>query len=272
MSLYAIGDVQGCARAFDALLCAIEFDANKDCLWLAGDLVNRGPESLQVLRAVRALGDRAIAVLGNHDLHLLAAAAGVRPPNPADTFADILEASDAAALIDWLRHRPLLHHDVDARRLLVHAGIPPGWSVEQAACAAHEVESVLRSDVWQQTLASMYGDEPRHWRAELSDVDRMRYTINALTRMRFCDRAGGLDFEESGPPGSQPADLLPWFDHPGRVDADVHVVFGHWAALGVLRRVDVTATDSGCVWGGALTAIPLTPPGEPIAVRCAAAR
>jgi bis(5'-nucleosyl)-tetraphosphatase (symmetrical) len=272
MALYAIGDIQGCAPAFDALLRAIDFDANNDRLWLAGDLVNRGPASLQVLRAVKDLGDCAVTVLGNHDLHLLAAAAGVRPPSATDTFASVLAASDGAALIDWLRHRPLLHHDTDARRVLVHAGIPPGWSVEQAAQAAHEVESVLRSDTWRQGLASMYGNEPRQWSTALSDAERMRYTINALTRMRFCDLAGGLEFDATGPPGSQAATLLPWFDHPGRVDADLHVVFGHWASLGVLRRADITATDSGCVWGGALTAIPLLPPGEPIAVRCDAAR
>lgn len=266
MTLYAIGDVQGCARELDALLEAIRFEPDADRLWLVGDLVNRGPSSSAVLRRVIALGDAVATVLGNHDLHLLAAAAGVRPASPKDTFQDVLEADDAEALLDWLRHRPLLHRDGDSRRVLVHAGIPPGWTVDEAIEAAAEVESALRGRKWRKKLASMYGNVPAKWSGKLSGEERRRYTINALTRMRYCDAAGALDLEYSGAPGTQPAQLVPWFDVPERRARDVHIVFGHWAALGVLQRGDVTACDSGCVWGNALTAVPLAPAGAPVAV------
>ncbi|HSG66161.1 MAG TPA: symmetrical bis(5'-nucleosyl)-tetraphosphatase [Gammaproteobacteria bacterium] len=268
MALYAIGDVQGCARAFDALLAALRFDARRDRLWLVGDLVNRGPDSLGVLRTVRALGASALTVLGNHDLHLLATAAGVREPGPEDRMDAVLRSAERDELIDWLRHRPLLYHDAARNRVLVHAGIPPAWSLATAAAAAREVESLLRGGEWMHALEEMYGNTPTRWRKDLTRAERLRYTINALTRMRYCDADGELELHSTGPPGSQSAGLLPWFDHPLRAATDVHIVFGHWAALGVLRRADVTATDSGCVWGGALTAVPLDPPGEPIAVDC----
>jgi bis(5'-nucleosyl)-tetraphosphatase (symmetrical) len=268
MALYAIGDIQGCATAFEALLDALAFDPRSDRLWLPGDLVNRGPESLAVLRRVIGLGDAAVCVLGNHDLHLLATVAGVRAPRPQDTLDDVLRAPDRDAIVDWLRRRPLLYEDRAARRVLVHAGIPPGWTIAAAQAAAAEVENALRSDTWMRSLASMYGNSPRRWDAGLDAADRMRYTINALTRMRYCDRHGALDFDETGPPGSQSRGLVPWFDHPSRAYLGTHIVFGHWATLGVLRRDDITATDSGCVWGGQLTAIPLDSGGEPIAVSC----
>lgn len=269
MTLYAVGDIQGCARSLERLLEALRFEPGRDRLWLVGDLVNRGPASLAALRLVAGLGEAATVVLGNHDLHLLAAAAGIRRPSPRDTFRDVLEAPDAAVLLDWLRRRPLLHVDRAARRVLVHAGIPPQWSVEQAEAAAREIEDVLRAPAWRDRLAEMYGDEPAVWSPGLSRADRRRYTINALTRMRFCDRSGRLDLRASGPPGSQAPGLVPWFDVPGRAAADVHIVFGHWSALGVLQRPDVTAVDSGCVWGRELTAVPLDPPGAPVAVPCA---
>lgn len=268
MALYAIGDLQGCAAPFEALLDEIRFDPGVDRLWLVGDLVNRGPRSLAALRRVMSLGDAVTAVLGNHDLHLLAAAAGARPPRRDDTFQEVLDAPDAGDLVDWLRSRPLLHLDGGARRLLVHAGIPPPWTCADAQAEARNVEALLRGPAWRDALAAMYGNEPRAWSPNLDGTDRVRYTINALTRMRFCDAEGRLDLEHSGPPGTQPDGLVPWFDAPSRKTRDVHIVCGHWSALGLFRRADLTALDTGCVWGRALTAIPLDPPGPPIAVDC----
>ena len=271
MTLYAVGDIQGCYRAFESLLERIAFEPARDRLWLVGDLVNRGPESLAVLRRVIGLGDAVTTVLGNHDLHLLAAAAGRRSVGAKDTFGDVLRAGDADELLDWLRRRPLLHVDPAAGRVLVHAGIPPEWDVDEAVLRAAEVESLLRGDGWRETLAAMYGNEPSAWQAGMDRAGRLRYTINALTRMRFVHADGALDFDCSGPPGSQPQGLTPWFDMPGRRAAGMHIVFGHWSALGVLQRPDVTALDSGCVWGRALTAVALDAGVEPIAVPCAAA-
>lgn len=268
MTLYAIGDIQGCASAFDSLLEAIAFSPRDDRLWLAGDLVNRGPDSVRVLHMAMALGDCVVTVLGNHDLHCLATFAGVRPPQTQDTLDELLAADDRDALIDWLRSRPLLHYDAKAGRALVHAGIPPGWTMADAERSAREIEQMLRASSWRESLAEMYGDAPRRWHRSLSTANRRRYAINALTRMRFCAPDGRLDFEHTGPPGSQPEPLVPWFDHPLRATPNIHIVFGHWAALGLVQRDDLTATDSGCVWGGSLTAVPLDPPGEPIAVRC----
>ena len=268
MTLYAIGDIQGCARSFDALLEKIGFSTERDRLWLVGDLVNRGPESLAVLRRVRELGDSATTVLGNHDLHLLATAAGIRERSSADTFDDVLKADDAGPLLDWLRKRPLILRDRTARRILVHAGVPPVWKAREALEHAAEVEALLAGPEWGKALRGMYGDVPVVWSPQLSGGDRRRFTINALTRIRFCDRAGGLDFSCSGPPGSQPPKLTPWFDFPKRRTRKWHIVFGHWSALGVVRRDDITAVDSGCVWGRKLTAVPLEPPGKPIAVGC----
>ncbi len=268
MTLYAVGDLQGCADAFEALLETIEFDPARDRLWLVGDLVNRGPASARVLRTLMTLGNSAVVVLGNHDLHLLASAAGIRAPVSQDTFDDVMTAADSDILIDWLRHRPLLHHDTAAERVLVHAGIPPIWTVPEAVAAAAQIETLLRSQDWQASLAHMYGNAPSLWSPNLAREDHLRFTINALTRMRFCGTQGELDFENTGPPGSQPGGLVPWFDHPARQHDGTHIVFGHWASLGLLRRADITACDSGCVWGGSLTAIPLDPPGDPLAVEC----
>jgi len=269
MAHYAIGDIQGCAAAFHALLRAVSFRPSRDTLWLVGDLVNRGPDSLAVLREVMRLGDSVVTVLGNHDLHLLATVAGGRAMSAGDTFADVLGAPDCGTVVDWLRRRPLLHYDAETRRVLVHAGIPPCWTLAQARAAASDVERALRGRTWRAALRTMYGNEPAAWSARLAPAEKRRYTINALTRMRFCDTEGRLDFKESGPPGSQPAHLVPWFDMPGRLAADVHVVFGHWAALGLVRRADITALDTGCVWGNRLTAVRLDRAAEPIHVDCA---
>jgi bis(5'-nucleosyl)-tetraphosphatase (symmetrical) len=265
MTLYVVGDVQGCAEAFDKLLKEISFHRGRDRLWLVGDLVNRGPDSLGVLRRVKALGDRAICVLGNHDLHLLAAAAGARQGSATDTFQDVLNAPDSRRLLDWLRKRPLIHLDPESKRVLVHAGIPPIWKVWQAAAMAAEVEAMLRRPQWKAALRKMYGNTPLHWRDDLVDEDRRRFTINALTRMRYWDKSGHIDLDFSGPPGTEPNGLIPWFDarKPRR---KWHIVFGHWSALGYKRRQDITAVDTGCVWGGALTAVPLEPSGKPVQV------
>lgn len=268
MSLYAIGDIQGCAGAFEALLDELSFVPGRDHLWLVGDLVNRGPESARVLRRVKALGSAVTCVLGNHDLHLLATAAGVRGIGPTDTFGDLLGARDAPQLIDWLRHLPLLHHDRERERVLVHAGIPPDWKLKRALKWARRIEELLRGPGWRAFLATIYGDTPARWSKQLSDDEKRRYAVNALTRMRYCRPSGELDFEHTESPGQQPADLIPWFDVPGRRTADVHIVFGHWASLGLMRRDDITALDTGCVWGRSLTAIPLEPPGPPISVDC----
>ena len=264
MTLYAVGDIQGCAAEFEALLDAMAFEPGRDELWLVGDLVNRGPDSLGVLRRVIALGDSATCVLGNHDLHLLATAAGIRPAGPADTFNDVLTAPDAAELLDWLRRCPLLHHEARRGAVLVHAGIPPIWTLEQALARGGEVAALLSGPRWRDALDGMYGNEPDTWSEDLPPQQRRRFTINALTRMRFCDRHGRLDLQHTGPPGTQAAGLVPWFDAPHRA-CDVHIVFGHWSALGLKRRADITALDTGCVWGGALTAVPIDPAGPPIA-------
>jgi bis(5'-nucleosyl)-tetraphosphatase (symmetrical) len=268
MTLYAVGDVQGCAEALDILLERIAFDRRHDHLWLVGDLVNRGPDSRGVLRRIMELGSSATTVLGNHDLHLLATAAGARGSSGGDTFNDVLKSSDADELIDWLRRRPLLVRDRDRRLVLVHAGIPPVWKVGQARRYAAEVEEQLAAASWKKALRGMYGETPAQWSAELPTAERRRFTINALTRMRFCDVSGRLDFKFSGPPGSQPDALRPWFDLPRRGRKKWHIVFGHWSALGMVRREDITALDTGCVWGGELTAVPLDPPGAAVKVAC----
>ena len=271
MRLFAIGDIQGCAAAFDALLRKLAFRPSRDRLWLVGDLVNRGPDSLAVLRRVMGLGRSVTCVLGNHDLHLLATVAGRRELSPADTFRDVLEAPDLDEIVDWLRRRPLLHYDPRARRVLVHAGIPPAWTVTEARAAAREVEVQLRGRQWRHALKDMYGGEPSAWRRKLRGTERRRYTINALTRMRYCDRRGRIDLSYSGAPGTQPKGLIPWFDFPDRRAARAHVVVGHWAALGLLRRADVTALDTGCVWGNHLTAVRLDRRSRPVRVSAAAA-
>jgi bis(5'-nucleosyl)-tetraphosphatase (symmetrical) len=271
MRLFAIGDIQGCAAAFDALLRKIAFRPARDRLWLVGDLVNRGPQSLAVLRRVMALGRSVTCVLGNHDLHLLATVAGRRELSPGDTFQDVLAAPDLSSIVDWLRHRPLLHHDRSTNRVLVHAGIPPPWSVAEARAEARAVEAQLRGRQWRYAFRDMYGSEPSAWSPTLRGADRRRYTINALTRMRYCDRRGRLDLSYSGAPGTQPKGLIPWFDVPDRRAGGTHIVFGHWAALGLLRRTDVTALDTGCVWGNHLTAVRLDRLARPTQVSAAAA-
>jgi bis(5'-nucleosyl)-tetraphosphatase (symmetrical) len=257
MATWAIGDLHGCLDEYQRLLEAIGFDPVHDRLWFVGDLVNRGPDSLACLRAVRELGDRAVCVPGNHDLHLLARAAGERPRKQKDRFDDVLAAPDRAELLDWLRFRPLLHHDAGLGFTLVHAGLHPHWDLATARKLAREVEAELRRDDYERLFDYMYGDEPAQWSPALRGEQRIRFAINVFTRLRYCTPAGRLDLDPSGPPGSQPAGLLPWYDVPGRANADLRIVFGHWSQLGFARSNGAWCIDAGCLWGGHLTALRL---------------
>jgi bis(5'-nucleosyl)-tetraphosphatase (symmetrical) len=255
MATYAIGDIHGCWDTLQALLERIDYSRRDDCLWLVGDLVNGGPSSLRVLRWARQLGDRAVTVLGNHDLHMLAVAHGAHDLKPDDTFEDVLRAEDSDALLDWLRRRPLLHRRGDW--VLVHAGLLPQWSVDDAVDAAHDVETRLRGPDLEGFFDEMYGNEPRNWSDELEGIDRARLIINAMTRMRCVDDDGALDFDYKETLAGVPSHLRPWFDHPERQSRDAQIVFGHWSAVGYLHRDRVYALDSGARWGGKLTALRL---------------
>ncbi len=268
MAVYAVGDLQGCAAEFDQLLDALGFDPAVDRLWLTGDLVNRGDDSLGALRRVHALGDACLTVLGNHDFHLLAVAAGAIQARRQDTLDAVLAADDRMALIDWLRHRPLLHVDAALDYALVHAGIPPDWTLDDARRLAGEVEDALRGPRWARFVGKLYSAPPPAWRDEMSRKARRRFTVAALTRLRYCDAAGQPDFRVSAAPGTQPAGLEPWFDVPSRRTARTRVVFGHWSTLGFLDRPDVLALDTGCVWGGRLTAVRLDAPAPPVSIGC----
>ena len=266
MTIYVIGDIQGCAKSFDTLIDKLSFDHTRDHLWLTGDLVNRGPDSLSVLRRLVEMDDNITTVLGNHDLHLLAIAAGVSQPTPGDTLQKILEAPDLEQIIDWLRHRPLLHYDEKNDRALVHAGLSPSWSLEEAQTQADEIARMLTNTSWKKSLKTMYGDEPNAWTNSLELSARRRFSINALTRIRFCDEIGRLNFTHKGPPGTQPETLRPWYNFGRPGGYQTHIYFGHWASLGLARLSGCTCIDTGCVWGRQLTALPIDPPGEPISV------
>jgi bis(5'-nucleosyl)-tetraphosphatase (symmetrical) len=255
VAIYAIGDIQGCFSALENLIGQIRFDPTKDTLWFVGDLVNRGPDSLAVLRWVKALGPSAIVVLGNHDLHLLAAAEDARPIREDDTFQDVLAAPDREDLLHWLRHRPLLHREDNF--VLVHAGLLPEWTVDEAAKLAHEVEQVLSSPDYKSLLQQMYGSTPRRWSPDLTGMARLRVIINALTRLRFCAPDGTIDLKHTGPPESAPVGFSPWFALPNRRSSDAVIICGHWASLGLRVADNLLALDSGCVWGGSLTAVRL---------------
>lgn len=274
MAVYAIGDIQGCYAELMALLETIRFDAASDQLWFTGDLVNRGPESLQVLRYVRDLNERtpaaAITVLGNHDLHLLAVAEGKGRLHRSDTLGEVLDAPDRQGLLDWLRHQPLLHHDAGLGYSLVHAGLPPQWSLGAAQQHAGEVEAVLRGENYREFFAHMYGNLPDHWGEDLSGWERLRFITNCFTRMRYCDAQGRVDLHAKGAPGSQPAGLVPWFEVEGRQTQAERIVFGHWSTLGLYQGNRVTALDTGCLWGGRLTALRLDDEGSLHCVECLA--
>lgn len=269
MTRYAIGDVQGCLEELRTLLSRIGFSADRDRLWFVGDLVNRGPRSLQTLRFVRALGDNAVVVLGNHDLHLLAVAFGSRRSRKSDTLDDILEAHDRDALLEWLLTRPLIHREDGD--LMVHAGLVPQWSAELAATLAAEVESALRKDPGK-LFDDMYGDEPNRWSESLTGTERLRFVINVLTRLRVCTPEGRYDLKMKGkPPESHQAGeqaFRPWFEIESRKSRDVRIVFGHWSALGLVLAPGLVGLDTGCVWGGALTAYDLDTDRKPISTPC----
>jgi bis(5'-nucleosyl)-tetraphosphatase (symmetrical) len=255
MARIAVGDVQGCLPELRQLLKQADFRSDRDEVWFVGDLVNRGPDSLGTLRFVRSLGDNARVVLGNHDLHLLAVAfGGSRTLRDDDTLDDILNAADRASLLEWLLSRPLAVRE--GSDLMVHAGIVPQWTVDEVMTLAAEVEQALRTDPVK-LFESMYGNRPDRWSPELEGSDRLRFIINVLTRLRFCRADGRIDLKMKGAPGSQENDWMPWFATPDRRTSNVRVITGHWSTLGFVERPDLLALDTGCVWGGALTAAAL---------------
>lgn len=255
MSTYAVGDVQGCYDQLRRLLDRMRFDPAADTLWLVGDLVNRGPQSLETLRFVRSLGERAVTVLGNHDLHLLVVAAGVRKPHRGDTLDAILEAHDREELLEWVRGRKLMH--TGAGYAMVHAGLLPQWSIPRASALAREVEAALQGDAYGDLLENMYGNEPAEWRDDLTGLDRLRVIINAMTRLRLCDTRGRMEFTHKTGLTDSPAGYLPWFSVPHRASAGTPIICGHWAALGLTVQRDLIALDSGCVWGRQLSGLRL---------------
>lgn len=258
MAVYAIGDLQGCLDPLKRLLDRIAFDPARDRLWFTGDIVNRGPASLETLRFVHRLGELAEVVLGNHDLHLLATAwAGNRTRKKRDTLDDILAAPDRDELLEWLRHRPLLHHDPAVGFTMVHAGLPPQWDLEDARGASNELGAVLGGDRFVDFLWQMYGNKPDLWSPELKGIERLRFVVNAFTRMRYVRSDGSLDLDHNGPPERAGPNLVPWFRFPGRRSVGLNVVFGHWSTLGEVDHDGAFGLDTGCVWGGRLTALRL---------------
>lgn len=257
MALYCIGDIQGCDSALGRLLDLIGFSASRDTVYLLGDLVNRGPDSAAVLRRCMAHGDALRPLLGNHDLHLLAAAHGARKPSRRDTLASILEAPDRDALLQWLRLQPLARQHLHGGTplLMVHAGVLPAWTAAETLDMADEVHRVLQSADLPAFLQQMYGNTPDHWNASLTGPDRLRVIVNALTRLRFCSAQGVMDFDSTESASAAPPGLMPWFDVPGRSTADTLIAFGHWSTLGWLNRPHCLGLDTGCVWGGCLSAV-----------------
>ncbi len=276
--MYLIGDVQGCETALETLLDTLAFSPSRDTLYLLGDLVNRGPDSAGVLRRLMAYGDAARCLLGNHDLHLLAIDHGVRKPHRKDTLDGVLHAPDRYALLHWLRHQRLaflLNAGSSTEILMVHAGVLPSWTAAKTMALASEVESVLQSTRSQDFFETMYGNAPNEWDERLTGMDRLRVIVNALTRLRFCTAQGAMEFETKEGAGDSPAGFMPWFEVPGRRTASTTVAFGHWSTLGWLGRSDVLSLDTGCVWGGALSALRLGSSSgahELIQVQCAAAQ
>ncbi|MGP8166981.1 MAG: symmetrical bis(5'-nucleosyl)-tetraphosphatase [Steroidobacteraceae bacterium] len=269
MALYAIGDVQGCDAELEALLKAIGFSAERDQLWFVGDLVNRGPASLRVLRRVRALGDAATVTLGNHDLHLLAVAHGCARLRRDDTLTDVLAAPDRESLLDWLLRRPLLHEDPALNLCLLHAGLPPQWDMPTARACAREFERALQLDP-ARLFKQMYGDKPDHWEDVQGGAERLRFIVNCFTRLRYLDAGGRLALRAKDAPGKARSHLLiPWFEAANARWRGPQFVFGHWSTLGFFRNADVIGLDTGCVWGGSLTALQLgAPASAPVHIDC----
>ncbi|MEY4756861.1 MAG: hypothetical protein RJA34_1759 [Pseudomonadota bacterium] len=263
MAMYLIGDVQGCDDALGRLLHTLDFSPSRDTLYLLGDLVNRGPASAAALRRLIGYGDAARCLLGNHDLHLLAVACGAQTQKPLDTLDDVLQAPDRIELLHWLRHQhlALFTHVGSHPLLMVHAGVLPSWTAEQTLALAAEVQDVLRhasaADL-RHFLRQMYGNQPNHWADDLTGMDRLRVIVNALTRLRFCNAQGHMEFATKEGAGAAPAGYMPWFEVPGRQTAPIKVAFGHWSTLGWLGRHDVLALDTGCVWGGCLSALEIS--------------
>ena len=255
MATLAIGDVQGCYDQLMRLLERAGFDERRDTLWFVGDLINRGPQSVETLRFVRGLGNRQVTVLGNHDLTLLAVASAIKKPHRGDTFDELLAAPDRDELIDWLRHQKLMH--AEGAHAMVHAGLLPQWSVAQASALAREVEAALQGPGHREFLRQMYGNEPTRWRDDLAGYDRLGVIVNAMARLRLVTPDGVMDFSHKLGPDSRPAGTVPWYDAPGRLSRGTRILFGHWAALGLLEREDVVCLDTGCVWGRALSALRL---------------
>lgn len=274
MALYLIGDVQGCDSALGRLLDKVGFSASRDTLYLLGDLVNRGPDSAAVLRRLIGYGAAARCLLGNHDLHLLAVAHGIRPPHRSDTLGGVLSAPDRAGLLDWLRRQRLAIFDHGV--LMVHAGVLPGWTAPQTVSLAAEVEAVLSGPDLPDFLRQMYGNQPDRWSASLTGTDRLRVIVNALTRLRYCTPSGQMEFTiKTGGANNAPPGFSPWFNVPGRRTAGTPVAFGHWSTLGAVSRPDVISLDTGCVWGGCLSAWALTDEaggGHRVQVECGQAQ
>jgi bis(5'-nucleosyl)-tetraphosphatase (symmetrical) len=255
MSTFVVGDVQGCFEPLQAVLSAARFDAARDRLIFLGDLVNRGPQSAEVLQFAMGLGERAVVLLGNHDLHLLAVAEGLRPAHRSDTLDDVLRHPRRAAMIDWLRTRSLAHRE--GALLLVHAGVLPQWSAAQTLALAREVEAALAGAAYRDFLAQMYGNLPARWHDGLRGAERLRVIVNALTRLRFCTADGEMEFDTKDGAAQAPPGYMPWFDVPGRASAAERIAFGHWSTLGLLHSDRLVALDTGCVWGGPLSLLRL---------------
>ena len=270
MATYAIGDLQGCLTPLKELLHKIKFSPDRDRLWFTGDLINRGPQSLEALRFVKSMDDNIVTVLGNHDLHLLAVANGdKRYHHREDTLNEILEAPDHDALIEWIRHRPFEYHDNKLPYVLIHAGLPPQWDMQKTEACARELESVLQGDRYTDYLDNMYGNEPDLWNDKLQGWDRLRFITNCFTRMRYCNEHGQLLLDVKDKPGNQPQEYQPWFRIKNRKSADMKIIFGHWSTLGHCDDKNIYAIDSGCLWGGKLTALRLdTEQPERISVPC----
>lgn len=272
MATYAIGDIQGCFEDLQRLLAKLDFSPSRDRLWFAGDLVNRGPDSLETLRFIRDLDAEAVCVLGNHDLHLLAGAFDPSRIKPKDTLKEILDAPDREALLDWLRFQPLMHRDAELGFTMLHAGLPPQWDIAMAEACAQEMHEVLRGPDVRDFLDVMYGNQPDQWSSKLTGHDRLRFITNCFTRLRFCSDDGKLALKEKGPPGSQLPGYQPWFEIESRRTRDVRIVFGHWSTLGDYRVENIFPLDTGCLWGGRLTALRLADHPEWIQVECPGAR
>jgi bis(5'-nucleosyl)-tetraphosphatase (symmetrical) len=270
MATYAVGDVQGCFSELEHLLQIIEFNQLTDQLWFVGDLVNRGPQSLETIQFIKSLGNAAQCVLGNHDVHLLACHAGLQSCKPKSSLRPILDSHHVVDIIHWLRKQPLLHHDAKLNWTMVHAGMLPQWDLALASSCAREVEQQLQSDHYIEFLQHAYGNQPRQWQADLADTDRWRLILNAFTRLRLCNQEGAMDFAYKGPLGEQAPDLQAWFDVP-RKSQNLRILFGHWSALGLMHTDNLLGLDTGCLWGNQLTAARIDiEPVKIYSIECAA--